>query len=223
MTGALAAPVRPGLDRDADPVAARGTPVPPRSDSARPGGRPGGRRPGGRGRPHARALAGAHPPGAPRGAEGGRPLPDRGARDGRALGAAAQGAEEGDLHGARRGQEPPPGLLPARPDPARGRPPPGARPRTPVCLVPNGVDLAPFDDLPPRPSWRPNTPSWPASSSCCSSAGCTSRRGSTCWPTPWRRSAEIVPTLHLLLAGQRRRGARPVCGRVARRWASPTG
>ena len=87
--------------------------------------------------------------GARRRAQAGRALPDRGARDGRALGAAAQGAgRRGCTRRSSRGRT------------SAGRPActpcPGPRsatsaaiaPRTPVCFVPNGVDLAPFDDLP---------------------------------------------------------------------------
>ena len=54
-----------------------------------------------------------------------RPLPHRRPRHGRAVGPAAQGAQEKSLHGTRRGEEPPAGVLPARPVPPRGRPPPG--------------------------------------------------------------------------------------------------
>ena len=91
----------------------------------------------GRGRPHARALAGPHPARGAGGPRGRRPLPDRGARHGRALGPAAQGA------GRRRstpalveGEEPAPGRLPARPVAPRDRPPPGARARDAGLLRP---------------------------------------------------------------------------------------
>ena len=131
-----------------------------------------------------------------RGAAGGRPLPDRRARDGRALGAAAQGA--GRRRSTRRSSR---GRTSAAPPACT--PCPGPRSATsgrsrrgrPVCLVPNGVDLAPFDDLPAAGRAGGRVPrACRASSSSSSSAGCTSRRGSTCWPRPWRRSAATIPT-----------------------------
>ncbi len=58
--------------------------------------------------------------------------------------------EEAGLHGVRRGQEPPPRVLPARALPSGNRPPARLAPRTPIALIPNGVDLRPFENLPPR-------------------------------------------------------------------------
>ena len=79
-------------------------------------------------------------------------------------------------------------------------------PWTPVCFVPNGVDLAPFDDLPAAVGPRSaSIPSSRASSCSSSSAGSTSRRGSTCWPRPWAGWRPTFPDLHLL---DRRQGRR---------------
>ncbi len=51
-------------------------------------------------------------------------------------------------------------------------------PRTPVCFVPNGVDLVPFDELPARVGARRSSiPSSEGSSSCSSSAGVHVKKG----------------------------------------------
>ncbi len=67
-------------------------------------------------------------------------------------------------------------------------------PWTPICFVPNGVDLAFFDRLPARASSKPIIPSSRASLSCYSSGGCMSRKGSTCWPGPWAGSPRLIPS-----------------------------
>ena len=79
-------------------------------------------------------------------------------------------------------------------------------PWTPICFVPNGVDLAAFDDLPAAvgPGARASR-ARRASSCCSSSAGSTSRKGSTCWPRPSGRLAPDVPGPAPAARRQRRR------------------
>ena len=81
---------------------------------------------------------------------GRRAIPDRGARDGRAVGVASQGVEEDDLHRPRRGQEPPPRLVPAR----ASRPEIGhlraLAPADAGLLRPQRRRSRPLDDLPAR-------------------------------------------------------------------------
>ena len=204
MTGALAGAGRAVTIVTPTPSRLDGDAVPPGVTLRGPGDRPRGGRPR-RPRSSTCTASGRGTPGAGRRAarRGARPLPDRRARHGRALGPAAQGA------GRRRstlalveGKN----LRRASCLHALSRPEIGhlrdLAPWTPVCFVPNGVDLAPVRRPARRGrSSRPSTPSWRASSSSCSSAGSTSRRGSTCWPRPSAGSRRDHPELHLLLAG----------------------
>ncbi len=151
MAGALAAPGRGGVDRDPDSVAAGGEtdPTPDRIPRAR--GRPRSRRPPGRGRPHARALAGADA--------------GAGAHTARVAGVpyliAAHGMAEpwAMRHKAWKKRVYTTALVEgknlrraaclhalSRAD----RPSARATTRTPICFVPNGVDLEPFGK-PTRP------------------------------------------------------------------------
>ena len=108
MTGALAELGGACHDRHPHALAARRRPASPRrrrSRARRPTSRPSVARP----RWSTCTGSGRATPGeGRRGPRGGRPLPDRRARHGRALGPAAQALEEAALHGAGRGEEPPP-------------------------------------------------------------------------------------------------------------------
>src|SRR5690606_31365111 len=103
-----------GGDRHADAVEARGVRIAAGGDAEGPGGGPrrGGAR--GRGGAHARALAGALAARGEGGEAGGGAVPDRGARHGGAVGAAAQGDQEEGVYRASRGEEPAGRLVPAR-------------------------------------------------------------------------------------------------------------
>ena len=225
MTGALAGTGGAGDDRHAHALAARtrrrcpdaSTLEGPETDLEAVGPRR-------RGRPHARPLAGPHPARGAGGTAGGRPLPDRRARHGRALGPAAQGVEEDGLHGPGRGQEPPPGVLPARPVAARDRPPPRrSPPGRRSASSPTASTSSRSTTCPLGPSSKPSSPSWPASSSSSSSAGSTSRRGSTCWPRPWRRArAAIIPSCTCCWPATTTGRWRRSCDRIERRSGSPS-
>ena len=133
---------------------------------------------------------------------GARPLPDRRPRDGRTLGLAAQALEEADLPGAGRGQEPPPGLVPARPVSSRNQPLAEHRPLDADLLRPQRRrSRVSSTTCPPDRCSKPSIPSSRGSSSCSSSGESTSRRASTCWPTPWAGSQPTVRSFTSLVAG----------------------
>ena len=173
-------------DRDAHAVAAGSRPASRRADAPR-ARRPTSRTRSARPRSCTCTASGRPRPGAVRG----RPvaagsLPDRRARHGRALGAAAQVLEEAVYMALVEGKNPPPCLVPARPVAARDRPPADASPhgRRSASSPTASTSRPSMTCRAGRPS-KPSTPSCAASSCCSSSAGCMSRRGSTCWPRPW--------------------------------------
>ena len=74
-------------------------------------------------------------------------------------------------------------------------------PWTPICFVPNGVDLAPFDDLPPRSALEAEHPELRGKFVLLFFGRLHVKKGSTCWRRPCGRIAPDHPDLHLLLAG----------------------
>ncbi len=145
-----------------------------------------------------------------------RPLPDRGPRHGRALGPAAQEVEES----ASTWHLSSPGTCAGRPacTPCRGprsatcaSSPPGRR----SASSPTASTSIRSTTCPLAPSWNKIIPSSKASSCCSSSAGSTSRKGSTSWPRPWAGSLPTFPELHLLIAGNDDGAWSPFADRIA--------
>ena len=154
MTGALAAAGGPVTIVTPTPSRLGGDAHPPRAPDPRPRDRPGGRRPVRRGRPHARALAGAHPSGGPAARRAGVPylIAAHGMAEPWAM---RHKAWKKKIYTALvEGKN----LRRAACLHALSRPEIGhlraLAPRTPVCFIPNGVDLEPFDDLPDRDGAR---------------------------------------------------------------------
>ena len=101
------------------------------------------------------------------------------------MGPAAQALEEADLHGLVEGKN----LRRASCLHALSRPEIGhlrtIAPWTPVCFVPNGVDLRHSTTCPPGRCSKPSIPSWPASSCCSSSAGARQEGPRPAGRGPW--------------------------------------
>jgi glycosyltransferase involved in cell wall biosynthesis len=75
-------------------------------------------------------------------------------------------------------------------------------PRSPVCLVPNGVDLEPFDNLPPREDLEREHPELTGKFLLLFLSRLHAKKGLDLLATAFARIAVDFPTLHLLIAGK---------------------
>ena len=74
-------------------------------------------------------------------------------------------------------------------------------PNTPVCLVPNGVDLAPFDDLPTRAEAEADHPEWRGKFLLLFYGRLHAKKGLDLLAKGLKALAPDHPNLHLVLAG----------------------
>jgi glycosyltransferase involved in cell wall biosynthesis len=88
-------------------------------------------------------------------------------------------------------------------------------PRTPVCLVPNGVDLAPFDNLPPRDELEAEHPELRGKFALLFLSRLHVKKGLDLLAAALRALAPEHPDLHLLLAGNDDGAKGPFLRRIA--------
>jgi glycosyltransferase involved in cell wall biosynthesis len=88
-------------------------------------------------------------------------------------------------------------------------------PWTPVCFIPNGVDLAPFDDLPPRTALETECPELAGKFVLLFFGRVHVKKGLDLLAEALGRVAPVYPTLHLLVAGNDDGAWSPFCDRMA--------
>lgn len=87
-------------------------------------------------------------------------------------------------------------------------------PRTPICLVPNGVDLAPFDDLPPRAALEAEHPELVGKFVVLFYGRLHAKKGLNLLATALEAIAPRHPEVHLLLVGRDDGALAPFIDRV---------
>jgi glycosyltransferase involved in cell wall biosynthesis len=88
-------------------------------------------------------------------------------------------------------------------------------PWTPVCFIPNGVDLAPFDDLPPRTALETECPELVGKFVLLFFGRLHVKKGLDLLAEALSRVAPSHPQLHLLVAGNDDGAWSPFCDRMA--------
>ena len=88
-------------------------------------------------------------------------------------------------------------------------------PWTPVCFIPNGVDLAPFDDLPPRSALETECPELAGKFVLLFFGRVHVKKGLDLLAEALGRVAPTNPKLHLLVAGNDDGAWSPFCDRMA--------
>ena len=87
-------------------------------------------------------------------------------------------------------------------------------PRTPICLVPNGVDLAPFDDLPPRAALEADHPELAGKFVVLFYGRLHAKKGLDLLASALRQIAPAHPDVHILLVGRDDGALTPFLDRV---------
>ena len=88
-------------------------------------------------------------------------------------------------------------------------------PWTPICFIPNGVDLAPFDDLPPRALLEAQCPELAGKFVLLFFSRVHVKKGLDLLAEALSRAAPAFPELHLVIAGNDDGALSPFCDRMA--------
>jgi glycosyltransferase involved in cell wall biosynthesis len=88
-------------------------------------------------------------------------------------------------------------------------------PWTPICFIPNGVDLAPFDDLPPRAELEAQCPELAGKFVLLFFARVHVKKGLDLLAEALSQVAPVFPELHLVIAGTDEGALSPFCDRMA--------